>query len=129
MAVVVVVAVAVAVVAPTVVVFEAEAAAGAAVPAVVPADVADVAGVAVADVVVAACAGSVTHRARGECWVQQVSKVLMAVEAAAAVAGEEGETAWLGMMSCAGGRTVAADLVHDSVARFVEMSAKMAGES
>ena len=83
------------VVAPVAVVVEVEVVAGAvavagalvvavhaAVRAVAPADVAAAVGV-------AAGAESMTHKARGECWVRQVPKVLMVVEVVVAVAGDE----------------------------------------
>ena len=66
----------------------------------------------------------------GDCWVELVSNVLKAAEpVAAAVAGGEYETAWVGTMSCASGRIVAADLVHDFFARLGKMAAKTAGQS
>ena len=77
----------------------------------------------------AANVGSMTHKARGECWVQQVSTASTVMEAAAVVAGDEYEIAWLGTMSCVSGRTVAADLVRGFFARLGKMAAKMAGES
>lgn len=74
--------------------------------------------------------GSMTHRARGECWVQQALKVLTVAElAVAVVAGGECETAWLGTMSCVSGRTVGVDLVRDSFAKLGRVDAKMAGDS
>ena len=89
-----------------------------AVPVAVPA-VVTVAVPAVVTVDVAAGAGSMTHRVRGECWVQQVSKVLTVAEvvAVAAVAGDECETAWFGTKSCVSGKSGAADLVRDFFAR------------
>ena len=60
-------------------------------------------GVAPADVDVAAGAdaGSMMHKARGECWVLQVLKVLTVAEVVvAAVAGGEGETGCFGTTSC-----------------------------
>lgn len=75
-------------------------------------------------------AGSMTHRARGEYWVQQALKVLTVAElAVAAVAGGECETAWLGTMSCVSGRTVGVDLVRDFFVKFGREHAKMAGDS
>ena len=75
-------------------------------------------------------AGSMTHKVRGEGWVQQVSKVLKVVEVVvAAVAGDECENAWFDTMSCASGRIVAADLVHGFFARLGMVAAKTAGRS
>ena len=101
---------------------------------VAPADVA-VAAVAPA----AAGAGSMTHKVRGEGWVQQASKastvvgvavcVVVAVGAGAAGTAGECETAWLESMSCASGRTVAADLAHGYVTGPGKGAATTAGES
>lgn len=100
--------------------------------AVVPAVVAPAAAVPAAVGLVGADAGveSMTHRARGECWVQQVLKVLTVAElAVAAVAGGECETAWLGTRRCASGKIVGVDLVRDFFAKLGRMDAKMAGDS
>ncbi len=79
-----------------------------------------------ADVAVAAGAGLMMHKAKGECWVQQASIVLLVAEVvAAAVVGGGYETAWFAMMSCASGRIVAAGLVHG----LGKVAAKTAGES
>lgn len=123
------------VVAPVAVVVEVEVVAGAvavagalvvavhaAVRAVAPADVAAAVGV-------AAGAESMTHKARGECWVRQVSKVLMVVEVVVAVAGDECETAWSGTMSCASARYAAVDWVHGFFARPEKVAAKTVVES
>ena len=79
---------------------------------------------------VAAGAGSMTHKARGEYWVQRVSKLSKGAEVVvAAVAGDGAETAWFGTMSYVNGRIVAADSVRGSFARLETLAVKMAGEN
>ena len=112
-------------VAVVVVVVEAGVAAGAL--AVAPADAAVPADVVPADVAVAACAGSMTRKAMGGCWAQQVSKVSM-MKGVVVAAGDECEAAWFGRMSCANGRTEA-DSVRGSFARLGKVAAKRARES
>ncbi len=82
---------------------------------------------ALADVAAAASAGSLTCKARGECWAQRVSKLLTMAEV---VAGDDYEIAWSGTMSCVSERTVAVDSGRGSfAARFGKTAVKMAGES
>ena len=97
---------------PDVVLAVAPAAGLAAVPdAVAPVDV-DV------DVAAGADAGSMMHKARGECWVLQVLKVLPVAEVVvAAVAGGEGEIECFGTTSCVSAKMVGADLVRDFFAK------------
>ena len=79
---------------------------------------------------VAAGAGSVTHTARGECWVQRVSKSLKEPGVVvAAVAGDGDEIVWFGTTSYVNGRIVAADLVRGFSARLEKLAAKTAGEN
>ena len=85
--------------------------------------------VAALDVVVGADAGSMMHKARGECWVQPVLKVSTAAEVVVVVAGGEDETAWIGKMSCVSGRIAGAGLVRGFSAKFGRVDAKLAGES
>ena len=80
------------------------------------------------DVAAGAGAESMMHKARGECWVQQVSKVLTTGEVVAAAAGgDEGETVWFGTMSCVSERIAGADLVRGFFAKLERADAKMVG--
>ena len=69
-----------------------------------------------------------TRKAKGGCWAQQVSKVSM-MKGVVVAAGDECEAAWFGRMSCANGRTGAADSVRGSFARLGKVAAKRARES
>ena len=70
-------------------------------PAAELAAVSDVVAPADVDVAAGADAGSMMHKARGECWVLQVLKVLTVAEVVvAAVAGGEGEIGCFGTTSC-----------------------------
>ena len=114
------------VVVPDVVLAVAPAAGLAAVPdAVAPVDVdVDV------DVAAGADAGSMMHKARGECWVLQVSKVSTVAEVvAAAVAGGEGEIECFGTTSCVSAKIAGADSVRDFFAKPGRVDVKTAGES
>lgn len=82
------------------------------------------------DVATGADAGSMMHKARGECWVLQVLKVLRGAEVVvAAVAGGEGEIECFGTTNCVNAKIVGADSVRDFFAKPGRADAKTAGES
>ena len=107
---------------PDVVLAVAPAAALAAVPDVVaPVDV---------DVAAGADAESMMHKARGECWVLQVLRVLTVAEVVvAAVAGGEGEIECFGTTSCVSAKIAGGDSVRDFFAKPGKVDVKTEGES